>query len=180
MADGTHFGLWRFGESAVCLARPCQIRYNHKTPYGIRWAIVQWQDPGFWSARRARESCWPSHLFENETAFGRFFVALLVYALILAHERFVLGGIRPPSRRSANLKNKKPSFFATFLRLGTPLCSRKAEKSRHIAIFAAFLGLNPRLRKSRQSLIAKKLQSGAIFCFWASGPDSRRCLGWDA
>ena len=41
-----------------------------------------------------------------KTAFGRFFVALLVYALILVRERLVLGGIRPIAAISQSQKQK--------------------------------------------------------------------------
>ena len=55
------FRLWQFGEALLLLAKTWQIRYNRKTPLGhIRWAIVQWQDPGFWYQLCRFESCWPS------------------------------------------------------------------------------------------------------------------------
>ena len=56
------------------------------------------------SARRARESCWPSHIFENETTFGRFFVALQVHALISVRMRFILGGVCPIATISQSQK----------------------------------------------------------------------------
>ncbi len=45
-----------------------------------------------------------------------------------------------PLRRSIYRKNKNPSAFATFLRLGTLLCLRKAENSRFAADHLRFYG----------------------------------------
>ena len=62
-------------------------------------------------------------------------------------------------------RNKNLDFFATFLRLATPLHPGNAAISLYTAIFAAFLGSNPRLGRLQQSLIAKKLQPRQNFCF---------------
>ena len=45
-----------------------------------------------------------------------------------------------PLRRSIYRKNKNPSAFATFLRLGTLLCLRKAENSRFAVDHLHFYG----------------------------------------
>lgn len=70
-----------------------------------------------------------------------------------------------PLRYSTRCENKNLDFFATFLRLGTPFHPDNAAISLYTAIFAAFLGSNPRLRSLQQSLIAKKLQFEPFFCF---------------
>ncbi len=45
------------------------------------------------------------------------------------------------------------------------------------AIFAAFLCRDSRLGSSQQLRIAKKLQSGSIFCFWVPGRSPETALG---
>ena len=121
----------------------------------------------------------PAIYLRMKTAFGRFFVALLVYALILVRERLVLGGIRPIAAISQSQK-QKTELFCNFFAIRDSPSLLQSGKEPSYSHFCCILGLNPRLRKSRQSLIAKKLQSGAIFCFWASGPASRRCSVRDA
>ena len=44
-------------------------------------------------------------------------------------------------------------------------------------VFAAFWGCESRFGATRQSLIAKKLQSEPIFCFWAPGRSPETVLG---
>lgn len=62
-------------------------------------------------------------------------------------------------------KNKNPTIFATFLRLGTLFCSPKAEIGCRTADYLRFC-IEIRDRGSpRQSPIAKKLQSEPFFCF---------------
>lgn len=85
-----------------------------------------------------------------------------------------------PSRRFARCKKQKSRHFCNFFAIRDSPSLLQSGKEPSYSHFCCILGLNPRLRKSRQSLIAKKLQSEAIFCFWASGPASRRCLGRDA
>ena len=75
-------------------------------------------------------------------------------------------------------KNKNNELFATFLRLGTPLRSLKAEKSRNIAILLRFRALICDRGNSRRSLIAKQLQLGAIFCFGLMGRPQDGAGGW--
>lgn len=62
-------------------------------------------------------------------------------------------------------KTKISTFLQLFLRLATPLHPGNAAISLYTAIFAAFLGSNPRLGRLQQSLIAKKLQPRQNFCF---------------
>ena len=45
------------------------------------------------------------------------------------------------------------------------------------AVFAAFWGCESRFGATRQSLIAKKLQSEPIFCFWVPGGGPETVLG---
>lgn len=118
----------------------------------------------------------PAIYLRTKPPSGGFFVALQVYALISVRMRFILGGIRPIATISQS-QNKNNELFATFLRLATPLRSRKAEKSRNIAILLCFRALICDRGNSRRSLIAKMLQLGAIFCFWTHGPASGRCWG---
>ena len=53
----------------------------------------------------------PAIYLGMKTAFGRFFVALLVYALILVRERLVLGGIRPIAAISQSQKSCNQERF---------------------------------------------------------------------
>ncbi len=77
--------------------------------------------------------------------------------------------ISAPLWRSIYRKNKNPSAFATFLRLGTLLCLRNAENCRFAADHLRFYGPICDCRDPGQSLIAKKLQHEPIFCFEPSG-----------
>lgn len=118
----------------------------------------------------------PAIYLRTKPPSGGFFVALQVHALISVRMRFILGGVCPIATISQS-KNKNNELFATFLRLGAPLRSRKAEKSRNIAILLRFRTFICDRGNSRRSLIANMLQLGAIFCFWAHGPASGRCWG---
>ena len=128
------------------------------------------------SARRARESCWPSHNRERNRLRAVFCRSASVCPDFGA---YAIHPWRGSFHRDDQpiAKNKNNKLFATFLRLGTPLRSLKAEKSRNIAILLRFRALICDRGNSRRSLIAKKLQLGAIFCFWAHGPASGRCWG---
>ena len=57
-------------------------------------------------------------------------------------------------------------FLQLFLRLGTPFRIRKAEMDCCAAVHLRFCASDLHLGALRQSLIAKKLQSRSIFCFW--------------
>ena len=72
-----------------------------------------------------------------------------------------------PLQRSTYRKNKNQSVFATFLRLGAPLRLCKAKNSHFAADHLRFYDPVCGWRDPQQSLIAKKLQHGPIFCFWA-------------
>ena len=65
-----------------------------------------------------------------------------------------------------NCRNKNLGVFATFLRLGTPFRLCKAKTGCCEAAHLRFYAVDPHLGVLRQSLIAKKLQSRSIFCFW--------------
>ena len=69
-------------------------------------------------------------------------------------------------RRFSIAETKIWVFFATFLRLGTPFRLCKAKTGCCEAAHLRFYAADPRLGALRQSLIAKKLQSRSIFCFW--------------
>ena len=64
------------------------------------------------------------------------------------------------------LQKQKSGCFATFLRLGTPFRLCKAKTGCCEAAHLRFYAADPHLGALRQSLIAKKLQSRSIFCFW--------------
>lgn len=68
-----------------------------------------------------------------------------------------------------NCGNKNLGAFATFLRLGTPFRLRKAETGYREADYLRFYAADLCFGTLRQSLIAKKLQSRPIFCFWPLG-----------
>lgn len=63
-------------------------------------------------------------------------------------------------------QNKNQSVFATFLRLGAPLRLCEANNSHFAADHLRFYDPVCGWRNPQQSLIAKKLQHGPIFCFW--------------
>ena len=65
-----------------------------------------------------------------------------------------------------NCRNKNLGVFATFLRLGAPFRLCKAKTGCREAAHLRFYAADPHLGALRQSLIAKKLQSRVIFCFW--------------
>jgi hypothetical protein len=62
-------------------------------------------------------------------------------------------------------KNKNPTIFATFLRLGTLFCSPKAEIGCRTADYLRFCTVIRDRGSPQQSLIAKKLQFEPFFCF---------------
>ena len=62
-------------------------------------------------------------------------------------------------------KNKNPTIFATFLRLGTLFCSPKAEIGCRTADYLRFCTVIRDRGSLQQSLIAKKLQFEPFFCF---------------
>lgn len=68
-----------------------------------------------------------------------------------------------------NCGNKNLGAFATFLRLGTPFRLRKAETGYREADYLRFYAADLCFGTLRQSLIAKRLQSRPIFCFWPLG-----------
>ena len=76
-----------------------------------------------------------------------------------------------PLRRLSPLQNKKLGIFATFCDCGL-LSAPLGPKT---AVFAAFWGCESRFGATRQSLIAKKLQSEPIFCFWVPGEAPKQC-----
>ncbi len=65
-----------------------------------------------------------------------------------------------------NCRNKNLGVFATFLRLGAPFRLCKAKTGCREAAHLRFYAADPHLGALRQPLIAKKLQSRVIFCFW--------------
>ena len=69
----------------------------------------------------------------------------------------------------ARRKNKNLGIFATFLRLGALFSSPLGGNRPQYGQLPAFLCRDSRLESLEQLLIAKKLQSGPIFCFWAPG-----------
>ena len=78
------------------------------------------------------------------------------------HEIYLLG-------QSTHRENKNLGISATFLRLRTLPCPRKAKKGPSHGKLPAFLCRDSRLGSSQQLPIAKKLQFGPIFCFRTLG-----------
>lgn len=77
-----------------------------------------------------------------------------------------------------NCGNKNLGAFATCLRLGTPFRLRKAETGYREADYLRFYAADLCFGTLRQSLIAKKLQSRPIFCFfglWGGLEAARGC-----
>ena len=90
-------------------------------------------------------------------------------ALCVFAESTPLGVIRPcwicPIAAIDPSKNKNPTIFATFLRLGTLFCSPKAEIGCRTADYLRFCTVIRDRGSPQQSLIAKKLQFEPFFCF---------------
>ena len=84
-------------------------------------------------------------------------------AVIPPHREIYLLG------QSTHRENKKLGISATFLRLRTLPCPRKAKKGPSHGKLPAFLCRDSRLGSSQQLPIAKKLQFGPIFCFRTLG-----------
>ena len=77
-------------------------------------------------------------------------------------------------------QNKNQSVFATFLRLGAPLRLCKAKNSHFTADRLRFYDPVCGWRNPQQSLIAKKLQHGPIFCFWALKDSFKAVPLWES
>lgn len=157
-------------------------------PYGIRWAIVQWQDPGFWYQLCRFESCWPSHIFETKPPSGGFLLPCRMQRV-----------------RTDEVKSRKENVpVARFRDLPAGACAkgesaRRAREScwpSHIieneTAFGRFFcrsasacpdfgayAIHPwrGLSHRDDQPIAKMLQLGAIFCFWGSWAGLRTVLG---
>ena len=113
-------------------------------------------------------------IIENETAFGRFFVALQVHALISVRMRFILGGIRPIATISQS-QNKNNELFANFLRLGDSSSLSQSGKEPQYSHFAVLSGLNLRSGELATIPNRKNVAIRSDFLFWAYGPASGRC-----
>lgn len=71
-----------------------------------------------------------------------------------------------PLRRSSCCENKKSGVCAIFFAIADSLLSFQIKNGLPISRFAALLRLGTRFGALQQSLIAKKLQFRAFFCFW--------------
>ena len=110
----------------------------------------------------------PNWFFRRRPHSGRLFVS--DFGLLAMIFR-VFRGICPVAAVAPIAKIKNSVSLQLFCDYGL-LSAPPGPKT---AVFAAFWGCDPRFGATRQSAIAKKLQSEPIFCFWVPGEAPKQC-----